>query len=87
MHLTFGHKVKYQDITVISVSLGGKKGIWYAQEFYEVIVNTSDFAESGKKLLEWERVYNTILSHQALGYLIPPKHLEEKRGGQVSLII
>jgi transposase InsO family protein len=62
----------------------------HTEEFYEVTDSTFEIAELGKELLEWERVYNTVRPHQALGYLTPLKFLEKHRrteGGRVSLII
>lgn len=32
--------------------------------------------ELNQTLLEWERVYNTVRPHQALGYLAPKEFLE-----------
>ena len=48
----------------------------HTEEFYEVIESSFDIAELRVKLLEWERTYNTIRPHQALGYLTPLKFLE-----------
>ena len=38
-----------------------------------------DIAELGKELLEWERIYNTVRPHQALGYLTPSVFLEQQK--------
>jgi transposase InsO family protein len=46
-------------------------------EFYEVTDTGFEIAELNRALLEWERVYNSVSPHQALGYLTPeefPKH-------------
>ena len=48
----------------------------HAEEFYEVVVSNFTVADLAPKLLEWERVYNTIRPHQALGYLTPQRFLE-----------
>ena len=48
----------------------------HTEEFYEVTESSFDIAELRAKLLEWERIYNTIRPHQALGYLTPLKFLE-----------
>lgn len=58
----------------------------HTEEFYEVTESSFDIAELRVKLLEWERVYNTIRPHQALGYLTPLKFLEcwnESQGKEV----
>lgn len=49
----------------------------HTEEFYEVTDSTFELAELREKLLEWEDIYNTVRSHQALGYLTPPKFLEQ----------
>ena len=48
----------------------------HAEEFYEVVDSDFTVADLAPKLLEWERVYNTIRPHQALGYLTPQRFLE-----------
>ena len=63
----------------------------HTEEFYEVTDSSFDLADLQGELLEWERIYNTVRPHQALGYLTPLQFLEQqkdqKKGGQVSLII
>jgi putative transposase len=56
----------------------------HTEEFYEITDSDFELAQIRAELLKWERVYNTIRPHQALGYLTPKKFLE---GRQVSLII
>ena len=51
----------------------------HTEEFYEVTDSTFEIADLGEKLLEWERIYNTVRPHQALGYLTPLKFLEKQR--------
>ena len=51
----------------------------HTEEFYEVKESSFDIAELGKELLEWERLYNTVRPHQALGYLIPSAFLEQQK--------
>jgi len=51
----------------------------HTEEFYEVTDSTFEIAELGEELLEWERIYNTIRPHQALGYLTPLKFLEQQK--------
>lgn len=48
----------------------------HTEEFYEVTDTSFDIAEVNQALMEWERVYNTIRPHQALGYLTPQEFLE-----------
>jgi len=51
----------------------------HTEEFYEVTDSTFDLDELREKLLKWERVYNSIRPHQALGYLTPLRFLEQER--------
>jgi putative transposase len=55
----------------------------HTEEFYEVTDCTFDLAELREKLLEWERIYNTIRPHQALGYLTPLKFLQQQKKEEV----
>ena len=62
----------------------------HTEEFYEVTEANFEIRELNQALLEWEKVYNTIRPHQALGYLTPQQFLEQcqrKRKENVSLII
>jgi putative transposase len=63
----------------------------HTEEFYEVTDTSFEMAELNQALLEWERVYNTVRPHQALGYLTPEEflklHQQNKRKEEVSLII
>jgi len=63
----------------------------HTEEFYEVTDTSFEIAELNQALLEWERVYNTVRPHQALGYLTPEEflklHQRNKRKEGVSLII
>jgi transposase InsO family protein len=62
----------------------------HTEEFYEVTDTSFEIAELNQALLEWERVYNTVRPHQALGYLTPQEflklHQQNKRKEEVSLI-
>jgi len=49
----------------------------HAEEFYEVADLPWTVAELNQHALAWERVYNTIRPHQALGYKTPMEFLEE----------
>ena len=63
----------------------------HTEEFYEVTDSTFDISELREDLLEWEQVYNTVRSHQALGYITPLKFLKQwkeyLRKDDVSLIM
>jgi putative transposase len=47
------------------------------EEFYEVIESSFELRELRGQLLEWERIYNTVRPHQALGYLTPLQFLQQ----------
>jgi transposase InsO family protein len=49
----------------------------HAEEFYEVADLPWSVAELNQHALAWERVYNTVRPHQALGYKTPKEFLEE----------
>jgi transposase InsO family protein len=49
----------------------------HAEEFYEVADLPWSVAELNQHALAWERVYNTVRPHQALGYKTPKQFLEE----------
>ena len=51
----------------------------HTEEFYEVTDSSFDLSELREELLEWERVYNTVRPHQALGYVTPLKFLEKQK--------
>ncbi len=51
----------------------------HTEEFYEVTESSFDLSELREELLEWERVYNTVRPHQALGYLTPLKFLQQRK--------
>ncbi len=51
----------------------------HTEEFYEVTDSSFDLPQLQDELLTWERVYNTIRLHQALGYLIPLEFIEQWR--------
>lgn len=58
----------------------------HTEEFYEVTESSFCIAELSSELLGWERVYNTVRPHQALGYLTPKEFLEcyrQKEGKEV----
>ena len=49
----------------------------HTEEFYEVTEANFEIQELNQALLEWEKVYNTVRPHQALGYLTPQQFLEQ----------
>ena len=49
----------------------------HVEEFYQVADLPWSVAELNQHVLAWERVYNTIRPHQALGYKTPKQFLEE----------
>jgi len=58
----------------------------HTEEFYEVVDSDFTIADLTPKLLEWERVYNTVRPHQAIGYLTPQRFLQgykQKQGKEV----
>jgi len=58
----------------------------HTEEFYEVTESSFDIAELARALLEWEKIYDTVRPHQALGYMTPLKFLElwkENQGKEV----
>jgi len=54
----------------------------HVEEFYKVTDSSFDIAELRAKLLEWERIYNTIRPHQSLGYFTPLKFIERWKESQ-----
>ncbi len=51
----------------------------HTEEFYEVTESSFGLSDLREELLEWERVYNTIRPHQALGYGAPLKFLRQRK--------
>jgi len=49
----------------------------HTEEFYEVTPCSLPLAQLNQELLEWERIYNTVRPHQALGYLTPQQFLAQ----------
>ena len=48
----------------------------HTEEFYEVTDTDFEITALNLALFEWEKVYNTIRPHQALGYLTPKEFLQ-----------
>jgi transposase InsO family protein len=63
----------------------------HTEKLYQVTNTGFEIAELNQSLLEQEKVYNTISSHQALGYFAPKEfltlHQRNKRKKKVPLII
>jgi len=55
----------------------------HTEEFYEVTPCAWQIESLNRELREWERVYNTVRPHQALGYLTPQEFLlrSQRQGG------
>jgi putative transposase len=49
----------------------------HTEEFYEVTPCPLSIAELNRELQAWERTYNTVRPHQALGYLTPQEFLAQ----------
>ncbi len=49
----------------------------HTEEFYEVTPCSLSIAELNRELQAWERTYNTVRPHQALGYLTPQQFLAQ----------
>ena len=47
------------------------------EEFYEVTPCALSITELNRELQAWERTYNTVRPHQALGYLTPQQFLAQ----------
>ena len=50
----------------------------HTEEFYEVNDFSLDVATLNQELQAWERIYNTVRPHQALGYLTPQQFLQRQ---------
>jgi putative transposase len=49
----------------------------HTEEFYHCSSANPTVVELGAELRDWERVYNTVRPHQALGYLTPKQFLDQ----------
>jgi putative transposase len=49
----------------------------HTEEFYEITPCSLPIAQLNQELLDWERTYNTLRPHQALGYLTPHEFLAQ----------
>jgi putative transposase len=49
----------------------------HTEEFYEITPFSLPITQLNRELLDWERTYNTVRPHQALGYLTPLQFLNQ----------
>jgi putative transposase len=49
----------------------------HSEEFYQVTPHALDMPTLNRELREWEKTYNTVRPHQALGYLTPQEFLQQ----------
>jgi putative transposase len=49
----------------------------HTEEFYEITPFSLPISELNRELQDWERTYNTVRPHQALGYLTPLQFLAQ----------
>ena len=47
----------------------------HTEEFYQVTACSLEMNKLNRELRQWERIYNTVRPHQALGYLTPKQFL------------
>ena len=47
----------------------------HSEEFYQVFACSLELTTLNRELRHWERIYNTVRPHQALGYLTPQQFL------------
>jgi len=51
----------------------------HTEEFYEITPCSLPISQLNQELLDWERTYNTVRPHQALGYLTPQQFLAQSQ--------
>jgi len=49
----------------------------HTEEFYQVTPYSLELKKLNRELRDWERTYNTVRPHQALGYLTPHQFLQQ----------
>ena len=47
----------------------------HTEEFYQVTPCSLEMKKLNRELRQWEKIYNTVRPHQALGYLTPQQFL------------
>jgi putative transposase len=57
----------------------------HLDEFYAVIPDSAQLEKLNIALYKWERVYNQIRPHQALGYLTPAEYINKYHPGVASI--
>jgi putative transposase len=57
----------------------------HLEEFYAVIPDSAQLEKLNIALYKWERVYNHIRPHQALGYLTPAEYINKYHPGVTSI--
>jgi len=48
----------------------------HTEEFYQVAACSLEMKKLNRELRQWEKIYNTVRPHQALGYLTPLQFLQ-----------
>jgi putative transposase len=48
----------------------------HTEEFYQVTLCSLEMKKLNRELRQWEKIYNTVRPHQALGYLTPLQFLQ-----------
>jgi putative transposase len=54
----------------------------HTEEFYQVTPYSLELRKLNRQLRDWERTYNTVRPHQALGYLTPSEFLHHQLSSQ-----
>ena len=49
----------------------------HTEEFYQVTACSLEMKKLNRELRHWEKIYNTVRPHQALGYLTPQQFLRQ----------
>ena len=49
----------------------------HTEEFYQVTACSLEMKKLNRELRQWEKIYNTVRPHQALGYLTPLHFLRQ----------
>ena len=49
----------------------------HTEEFYQVTACSLEMKKLNRELRQWEKIYNTVRLHQALGYLTPQQFLRQ----------
>ena len=50
----------------------------HTEEFHEVTACSLQIAQLNQELRDWERIYNTVRPHQAVGYRTPQEFLAQR---------